>query len=325
MIRLMKYPLFIIILFVFASCSKDNSNKISLTGTLETIEVTISSKVSGEVIYVAVDEGSKILLTDTLLIIDPSDYEIQYKQAAANAEVSEAQYLQLFRGTRKEDLAQAEEGLNQAQANLKNAEDDHRRINNLFEVGSVSSKQKDDAQMRYTVAQAQYNSAKQLVEKLRIGARSEEISAAKARFNQSKAQAEAVKKKLDDCRVLSPTSGYVTKRLVEQGEFVAVGMPLVRMANLDEMYIMVYLPETQLGKVKLGNRADVTVDTYPDKKFAGEVIFISPEAEFTPKNIQTKEERVKLVFGVKVKVPNPDHSLKAGLPADVVINLTDKQ
>jgi HlyD family secretion protein len=125
MIRLMKYPLFIIILFVCASCSKDDSYKISLTGTLETIEVTISSKVSGEVRYVAIDEGSKILLTDTLLIIDPSDYEIQYKQAAANTEVSEAQYLQLFRGTRKEDLAQAEEGLNQAQANLKNAEDDN--------------------------------------------------------------------------------------------------------------------------------------------------------------------------------------------------------
>jgi HlyD family secretion protein len=113
--------------------------------------------------------------------------------------------------------------------------------------------------------------------------------------------------------------------LVEKGEFVGVGMPLVRIANLDEMYVMVYLPETQLGKVRLGNKSDVTVDTYPDKKFAGEVIYISPEAEFTPKNIQTKEERVKLVFGVKLKVPNPDHSLKAGLPADVVINLTDKQ
>lgn len=325
MIRFLKYSLFIIIIFVLACCSKNNSNEISLTGTLETIEVTISSKVAGEVRYLAVDEGSKILITDTLLIIDPSDYEIQYKQATANVEANEAQYLQLFRGTRKEDLAQAEEGLNQAQANLTNAEDDNRRINNLFEVGSVSSKQKDDAQTHYTVAQAQYHSAKQLVVKLRVGARSEEISAAKARFNQSKAQAEAIKKKLDDCRVLSPTSGYVTKKLVEKGEFVGVGMPLVRIANLDEMYIMVYLPETQLGKVKLGNKAEVAVDTYPDKKFAGEVIFISPEAEFTPKNIETKEERVKLVFGVKVKVPNPGHSLKAGLPADVVINLTDKQ
>lgn len=321
----MKPFLFIVVGLLLISCSPESKKEISLTGTLESIEVTISSKVAGEIKYLAVDEGSKIALNDTLLFIDPSDYEIQYKQALANSEVYEAQYLQFIRGTRKEDLKQAEEGLIQAEANFKNAEDDYHRTNNLFETGSVSNKQKDDAQTRYTVAQAQYNSAKQLVEKLRVGSRAEEILAAKARFNQSKAQAEAVKKKLDDCKVISPMSGYVTKRLVDQGEFIGVGMPLVRIANLDVMNIMVYLPETQLGKVNLGDKAEVTVDTYPDKKFPGEVIFISPEAEFTPKNIQTKEERVKLVFGVKIKVKNPDHSLKAGLPADVVLKLSDKQ
>jgi HlyD family secretion protein len=321
----MKSFLFMVVGLLLISCSPESKKEISLTGTLESIEVTISSKVAGEVKYLAIDEGSKISTDDTLLIIDAADYEIQYKQALANAEVSEAQYLQFVRGTRKEDLNQAEESLIQAEANFKNAEDDYHRINNLFETGSVSNKQKDDAQTRYTVVQAQYNSAKQLVEKLRVGSRAEEILSAKARFNQSKAQAEAVKKKLDDCKVLSPMPGYVTKRLVEKGEFVGVGMPLVRIANLDVMNIMVYLPETQLGKVNLGDKAEVTIDTYPDKKFSGEVIFISPEAEFTPKNIQTKEERVKLVFGVKVKVKNPDHSLKAGLPADVVLKLSDKQ
>ncbi len=168
---------------------------------------------AGEIKFLAVDKGAKIALNDALLFIDPSDYEIQYKQALANAEVYEAQYLQFIRGTRKEDIKQAEEGLIQAEANFKNAEDDYHRINNLIETGSVSIKQKDDAQTRYTVAQAQYNSAKQLVEKLRVGSRAEEILAAKARFNQSKAQAEAVKKKLDDCKVLSPMSAYVTKQI----------------------------------------------------------------------------------------------------------------
>lgn len=321
----MKSKIFIMFCLLVISCSPDSKNELSLSGTLEAVEATISSKVSGEVKYLAVDEGSKVVQGDTLIHLDETDYQIQHKQAIANAEAYEAQYLQFIRGTRKEDFKQAEENLIQAEANFKNAEDDYHRIDNLFETGSVSSKQKDDAKTRYTIAQAQYNSAKQLVEKLRTGARPEEILAAKARLNQSKAQAEAVKKKLDDCKVISPTSGYVTKKLVENGEFVGVGMPLVRIANLDEMNIMVYLPETQLGKIKLGNKAEIMIDSYPDKIFLGEVIFISPEAEFTPKNIQTKEERVKLVFGVKVKVQNPDHSLKAGLPADVVIKISDPQ
>lgn len=309
----------LLIAFVFLSCSNDSTNEITLAGTIEAVESTISSKVGGEILELLVNEGTQVKAGDLLAIIDHTDYELQYRQLAAGARAAEAQYLLLERGTRKEDLQQAEESLKQAEANLENAKQDFKRIENLFTSGSVSIKQMDDVKTRLELTQAQYNSAKQLVEKLRVGPRSEEIASAKARFEQASAQADALKKKINDCNVQSPIDGYVTKRLVEKGELVNLGTPLFRIADLSEMYIMVYLSETKLGLVKLGNKADIRIDSFPDKKFVGEVIFISPEAEFTPKNIQTKEERIKLVFGVKLKIPNPDYVLKTGVPADVII------
>ncbi|MBU1421965.1 MAG: efflux RND transporter periplasmic adaptor subunit [Bacteroidetes bacterium] len=314
--------LFFLIL-ICGACSDLKNDKILLSGTLEAVEATISSKVSGEVVGLLVNEGNNVTTGDTLAILDRTDYEIQYRQALAAVRVAEAQLALLVKGTRKEDLEQAEEALKQAGANFENVSEDYRRAENLFSTNSISVKQMDDAKTRFTIAQAQYNSAKQLLEKLKSGARSEEIDAAKARFDQAVAQADGLKKKVSDCSVLAPISGYVTKRMVEKGELAGAGMPMFHIANLDEIEIMVYLPETQLGKVQLGNKADVTIDSFLDKNFPGEVVYISPEAEFTPKHIQTKEERVKLVFGVKVKVPNPDHILKAGLPADVSLSIDD--
>lgn len=309
----------ILFTLIVSSCSDNTNDRISLTGTIETIEVNISSKVTGQIISLKVDEGYKVAAGDTLAFIDSTEYSLQYLQAVAAEKSAEAQYLLLSRGSRKEDIKQAEENLKQAEANYKNASDDYKRMEELFTTGSISTKQLEDVKTRYEIAEAQFNSAKQVLEKLKTGARQEEIDAAKARFEQAAAQTKLLRKKISDCVIISPIDGYVTKKIVEKGELVNYGTPLFRIANLDELYIMVYLPVTQLPKVKLGNIAEIKVDAFPDRKFSGEVVYISPEAEFTPKNIQTKEERVKLVFGVKIKIPNQDHSLKAGLPADVVI------
>ncbi len=316
---------FSFLMLMFIACSDSKNDKLLLTGILEVVEANISSKVSGEIVCLSVNEGDKVTAGDTLAIIDRTDYQIQYRQALAAVRIAEAQLKMLIKGTRKEDLDQAEEALKQAKAQLENVSEDYQRSENLFSTQSISTKQRDDAKMLYTIAQAQYNSAKQLFEKLKSGARSEEIEAAKARLDQSVAQADAIKKKMNDCFIRAPITGYITKRIVEKGELAGTGVPIFRIANLDEIEIMVYLPETQLGKVRLGDKAEVTIDTFSDKTFSGEVVYLSPEAEFTPKNIQTKEERVKLVFGVKVKIANPDHILKAGLPADVRLFVHDNR
>lgn len=309
---------FILILSLFSACSNENKN-LQFTGNVEAVEVLISAKVNGEIISIIVEEGDKISKGDTLAIIDKTEYELQYQQSVAAERAAEAQYLMLLRGSRKEDIIQGEENLKLAEANLLNAKEDYKRVENLFNTGSVSSKQLDDVRTKYEIAQAQYNSAYQFLQKLRTGAREEEITAAKARYEQASAQTKLLKKKISDCIITSPIDGFVTKRIVEKGELVNYGTPIVRISNLEEIYIMIYVPETKLPLIQLGNSAEVKVDAFPDKRFMGEIIYISPEAEFTPKNIQTKEERVKLVFGVKIKVQNYEHFLKSGIPADVTI------
>jgi HlyD family secretion protein len=290
-------------------CSSSSDYEITASGTIEATEVTVSSKVSGEMVRLLVDEGAEVRSADTLAVIDSTDYVLQLKQAQANLDATEAQYLLAVRGTRREDLLQAE-------ANFKNAEADLKRAEELAGAGTATQKQLDDARTRFTVAEQTY-------EKLKRGLRAEEVDIARARRDQAAAQALSLRKKVDDCTVRAPISGTVTKRFVERGELVGTGMALFRVANLREMDLMIFVSATELPRIKLGQPAKVTVDAFNDRSFQGRVVFISPTAEFTPKNIQTKEERTKLVFGVKVRVDNPDGSLKAGIPADVVLNTSE--
>ncbi|MGH2567060.1 MAG: HlyD family secretion protein, partial [Bacteroidota bacterium] len=276
---------------------------ITESGTLEATEVTVSAQVGGMVNSVRVDEGSAVQAADTLFILDSTDWVLQLRQAEAGLAMSEAQYKLALQGMRKEDVIQAE-------ANFKNAEDDLKRMEELWAAKSVSQKQVDDARTRFTVAEQAYEKAKR-------GSREEEIVLARARRDQAAAQVASLKKKVNDCTITAPIPGTVTKRFVERGELVGAGMALLKISNLQQMSLTVYLPETDLPRVRLGDRARVRVDAFPERDFEGTVIFLSPTAEFTPKNIQTRDERTKLVFGVKLSVQNQDGTLKAGIPADV--------
>jgi HlyD family secretion protein len=208
-------------------------------------------------------------------------------------------------GAREEDVIQAE-------ASFKSAEADLKRMEDLIKSKSITDKQLEDARTRYTLAQQTWM-------KMKRGSRQNEIDMARARRDQATAQAASLKKKVSDCILVSPLKGIVTKRYIEIGELAGQGTALVRISNLDIMNIMIYVPETELPRIKLSQKASVRVDAFSDREFRGSVTFISPTAEFTPKNIQTKDDRTKLVFGVKIQVVNNDGSLKAGLPADVTI------
>ncbi len=291
------------VLLALQACGDYDGISVTATGTIEATEVTVSAQVGGVAKYFRADEGSIVMAGDTLAVLDAIDWVYQLRQAEANLAAVDAQYKLAARGARQEDLIQAE-------ASFRSAETDVKRMEELAPTGSVSSKQLEDARTRFTLAQQSY-------EKLKRGSRQEEIEIARARRDQAEAQVSSLKKKVSDCTIVSPISGTVTKRFVEQGELVGPGMSVFRVANLSEMDIMIYVSETELPKVKLGQSAKVMVDAFSDREFQGKVVFISPTAEFTPKNIQTKDERTKLVFGVKVHVFNPDGSLKAGIPADV--------
>jgi len=144
------------------------------------------------------------------------------------------------------------------------------------------------------------------------------MHAAKARLDQAQSGADLLLKQLSDACIVAPVTGIVTHKPVETGELMSAGTTVATISRLDTLNLMIYVSDTELGKVKLGGAADVVVDTYPDSSFPAHVVYISPIAEFTPKNVQTQEERVKLVYAVKVRISgDPQYDLKPGMPADV--------
>jgi HlyD family secretion protein len=303
------------IVFIFCTgflfgCSSRGRETISASGTIEATEMTLSAQAGGQVKRILFDEGDVVQTGDTLLYIDQTDWLYQLEQTRGGYEMAEAQFRLALKGAREEDVVQSE-------ANYKNAEADLKRMEELYHARSISEKQLDDARTRFTVSE-------QIWQKTRHGSRQEEIDAARARRDQTKAQMSSLQKKVNDCIVVSPISGTITKRYVEEGELAGTGMALYRISNLSSMDITIYVSESDLPKVKLNQKASITVDAFQNKEYEGKVTFISPTAEFTPKNIQTKEERTKLVFSMKVKVPNPDGTLKAGIPADVSLQVTNQ-
>lgn len=296
-------------------------DKIELSGTVETTNIILSSQVAGTIQQIVREEGNRVSAGDTIMIIDPETYQLQLNQAEAQRDLAKSKYDMLKKGARSEDKSQASEALKQAKANYESAKSDFERLENLFNNQSVTKKQFEDAKTRLTIAEAQLNSAKQQLQKIENFARPEELDQAKAAFNAAEANVKLLQKRVNDCYVLSPINGQIVKNFAEIGETINPQSSLIKVANLSEVEVMVYIQETDLGKVKLGQKAEIYSDSYKDKAYEGKVTYISPEAEFTPKNIQTKEERTKLVFAVKIKAPNPNYELKAGMPVDAVIYL----
>jgi HlyD family secretion protein len=311
-----------LILLAGLACSNGrDKNVISASGTIETVEVNVASKVAGQVLSLSYKEGARVAPGDLLAVIDHASLDIQLRQAEAGVRLAEAQLALLVKGARSEDIRQAEAALTQADSALKIAADDAARMRELFKTGSVTSKQRDDAEARLTVSSAQQSSAAAALGKLRRLARPEEIQAAEARLAQARAGAELLAKTIADCTITAPAGGIVTHKAVEAGELVTPGATVVTLAELASVYVMIYVTEIEIGRIKLGDGVDVRIDAFPERAFPGKITYISPEAEFTPKNVQTKEDRVKLVFGVKVEIENKDGLLKPGLPADAVVRV----
>lgn len=311
----------ILSLLIFA-CSGNNRNSIiEESGTIEATESVISSQVAGKIIKIIKDEGAQATTGDTIVIIDHEALDIQRKQMIANREIAKAQLDLLIIGARREDINQAQQMLNQAEVNFETAKSDKERMDNLYKANTITQKQHEDATARFDIAQAQLNSAKENFYKIKNIARPEEITQARANYQKAEAVVESINKNIRDCYVTSPMNGFVVKKFVELGETVSMLSSLFKLSDLSKTKVTIYVSETEIGKIKLGQKAEIKVDSFPDKSFEGKVIYISPEAEFTPKNIQTKDERTKLVFAVKIEIPNPKQELKTGLPADVKIIL----
>ncbi len=302
-----------------AACSK-GPGPIEASGTIEATSVQVSSRSSGEILRLEADEGSLVKQGDILAEIDHAALDIQLAQARSGVELAKAQLELLTSGARGEDLAQAKDALNQANETLQNAQEDFTRTQNLFAVGAATRKQRDDAQSRYAIARAQASAAGQALKKLENYARPEDVKAALARVDQAVYSVRLLQKSIQDCTVRSPTSGEVTEKLVEEGELASPGTGLFVISDLDTVKLTIYVSEADLGDIRLGEQARISIDSHPGVTYPGSVTWISPIAEFTPRDIQTKDERVKLVFAVRIEIANPQGMFKPGMPADAALD-----
>lgn len=312
--------LLVLLLLVLTGCDDNNSTFfIEESGTIETDNVLISTRTGGEIEVLLADEGDEVSKGDTLAILDTVIYRLQADQAKANFEAADAALDMLKNGARDEDKVQAEEALRQAEDNLATVSENKTRFENLYDQKAVTKKQLDEITNQYNIAKSRVKAAEANYKKIRNIARPEELKQANATYSKAEAAYNLALKNFRDCFIVSPVSGIVTARFAEPGETIAPVAPVFKISDLSEAELSVYIPETKLPHVKTGQDADISIDAYEDKIFKGKVTFISPEAEFTPKNIQTKDERTKLVFKVKITIPNPDYELKPGLPADAKI------
>jgi multidrug resistance efflux pump len=207
-------------------------------------------------------------------------------------------------------------GVNMAQAGMDGA---RAALSNLYAIRNNPQElncQVDAAETQYRVAEAAVQMAQAQLDALRAGATEEEIAAVEAQVEQAQAALDALMVYRDKLTIVAPVGGLVLERCIHEGELAAPGATLLTLGDLDEVTLTIYVPEDRLGQVHVGQQVEVRVDSFPERTFAGTVVAIAHEAEFTPRNVQTQEERVNMVFAVDVSIPNPDHALKPGLPAD---------
>jgi HlyD family secretion protein len=303
------------------------------TGYVEATDVRVATKVSGRVATVAVTEGARIEAGAVVATISTTDVDLALARIRAERAQAAAQLALLLSGSRPEDIRQAEAqaaaaGADRkaAEAEVSSARADEARFEQLLANKAGSVKQRDDAVARRELAEARLRAtadrmaaASATVDRLKAGARPEEIAAARARVATVDAQMASMEHDKSEAVIATPIGGVVVGRLVEPGELVAVGTPLAIVVDLDHAWANVYVEETLVPLIKLDQAATVVTDA--GDRLAGRVSFIASRAEFTPRNVQTANERAKLVYRIKVSVDNSKGILKPGMPVEVDLAL----
>ena len=284
---------------------------------------------------------------ETVLAVNRHVLPAEVERAGAAVDALRAQVQAAESGLRSQDVERARLAAESTRVALDNARRDKQRYDELFSRGVVAERVRDTYTLQFETALREHQRALEAYAQAREGSRREDIDAARARLAEgeaalrlarsnlqkieasesdvdaARAQAAAAaaalrvaELQLDHAVLKAPYAGIILSRGVEPGEVVAPNQEVLSIADLSTVDLKVFVEETEIGRVRPGQAVEVRIDTFPDKRYAGRVAYVSPQAEFTPKIIQTQKERVKLVFLVKIHVPNPDHELKPGMPAD---------
>jgi multidrug resistance efflux pump len=358
----------IVLGWLIHSCA-DRKNSFVYSGTVETREIQIGSKIGGRVTQVLVEEGQAVRAGSLLVHFESDDLKAQRAQAKAQLEQAKADYHRLQRGNRPEEIAQArataqeqramltaaENGprsqeLQQAQADYAaanadavNAQTNYQRMEMLVRDDTVSRQQYDNAKATRDSTAQKAESLRQRLALLQAGTRKEDLQAAQERYRQAQAAADLMQRgyrkedidagrakldeaqaridqldvQLNEAELFAPADGLVQTVSVRTGDLVGPGKIVVSMLESSQLWVKVYVPETDLSAVRVGQPAQVEVDSLQNHPFTGHIQEITSQAEFLPRNVQTRDDRQHQVFGVKVRVDNPDGVLKSGMSATV--------
>lgn len=295
----------------------DKNTDLVLYGNIDDRQINLAFNISERITEILVEEGNTVKKGQLLGRLETVRIKNAIASAEAALEASAQNYERVKNGPRKEDIEIARANVAEAQASYENAEKDYLRQKSLAKSSAVSVQLAELAETKYLMTKAELNAAKKQLELLLAGSRVEDIAEAKAKVAQQKAELRILEQQLADTQLFAPSDGIVRNRLLEPGEMTGPLLPVLTISLIDPRWVRTYVPETLLSHVKNGETAEVTVDSLPGKIFEGWVGFVSPTAEFTPKNVETVELRTALVYEVRVFVKDPENLLKLGSPATV--------
>jgi HlyD family secretion protein len=308
-------PLAAALLLALGACRQQaDPSLIVASGHVEAEEVRVATKVAGRLEALAVAEGDRVSAGQELARLETTDLRLHLAQALAERDQASAELALRLAGAREEEIAEAAARAASGRAELEAAERDLERMQALLDRGSGTPKARDDARTRRDVDAARLAALEQTLARLRAGFRREEKDAARGLLAAREARVAQLQQQLEDATIESPVGGVVTHKLAARGELLSAGAPICVVSDLAGAWLTIYVAEPDLGRVRLGGEAEVVTDAGQARK--GRLTFISPEAEFTPKNVQTRDERVKLVYRAKVGLDNADGLFKPGMPAE---------
>lgn len=292
-------------------------NVLQLFGNIDLREVQLAFHATGRVRSVFVEEGAQVGAGQLIAELDPERYAESLDRAGAQAGAQEQVVAELMAGSRPEEIQAARARVKAAQAALADAEQIHRRAAALAVSQYVSRQKLESAEAALKSARANLDAQQQALDLAVKGPRQESIDAARAKLKADQALHRLTERELADTRLHAPASGVIQNRILEPGDMAFPQTPVVTLALNDPVWARVYVAEPDLGKIFPGMRAEVRTASYPDKSYRGWIGFISPTAEFTPKQVETTELRSKLVYRVRVTICNPENELRLGMPVSV--------
>ena len=305
-----------LLFYFFTRDKKEGNDFIKISGNIETTEVDVGFKIPGRIVSRFFEEGDWVDQGKVLGKLDNEDLRNRLEVARATLMSAQARLSKLLAGSRPEEIREAEAAVNQAKSDLENKRAHYERMKPLFERGVIPRDSLDNAEAAFKIAKAAFERAMETYLLVKEGPRKEDIDDARAQVEQTQATVKLNETQLSYTTLYSPISGVVLVKSGEIGEVVNPGTSIVTLADIENVWLKAYIPETDLSKIKWGQEVLVTTDLRPKKEYKGKISFISSQAEFTPKSIQTEKERVTLVYRIKVDIPNRDRELKPGMPAD---------